>query len=1509
MKRVLGLVLAGLVGTGTLFSSVGIAHAEGDPTVEDNQKSQVDSIEAVNEFKDQSDKDKLDVIEDSGYMEKSETPDILSDGINNADDFLENDTVENETDEKNDYSTDLINKTVTNDSIIFENKAEVFNNADNGIINSSSESNLLNEDNDNEVREKVLSSVQYLGGGYSDYGGTSTDSPYADNYNKLINNQPVNGVVYSEIQPYIIQEETAVIPGIIKTNTINGSCNQMILQCVCVTEDFLLVSACCNHPYIANYDRFTYRHNSVLYVLDKKSKELITTVSLKRKTDNGIIDCKEYFTQVDYNGKYIFLNDSLKYTYDDPPVFYLSMSDLKTTIQENNNYVVLNSMPNSEFIGNFCFHNGNMISNTEDDYTKFLKYNNVTENNLGQSIIIKNNSGDIFDKCDIDFFENGNETFLIITKQNELIIYKYDKKNNVINNCIKKIKLPTYIASTDVVDDKIYMIFNPAEKTFDRIFCIDIKALIEGNIKTSTNSPYADNYDLLVSGSAINGESFKNLANYIYKDNSAVIPGIEQTNMGDNKTLCKNMVAQGVCVTDKYMLISAYCADRDHNSVIYVLDKSTKEYITTLVLRENFVGSADIVDHMSHVGALEYYDGNVYIADSGIKKEDDKGNVTFEDKDYRIWKLPATDIDAAVNSGADAVITYLKTPIVNNAMSHVPSFIEIHNGYLYVGTFSEKNDNNKLYVYNLNNGNYLKKALSLNVGKAQGISFFEKNGQTYCIISSSHGKENTSNLYVSKCKTDNGMVTEIEKPFKTFKAPNMSEDVDIYEDELFLAFESGANKYALNGGSKIRPLDRVVSLDYKKLVDSNDYPVIVVPGVMGSNLYQNGEKIWSPSLSELLIFLNADRLKISNNLSVKNYDSNGNPVRQNNQGKREYGANDSYKELVDGLCDSTGKPVYFFSYDWRQSNADSAKKLYEFIEKVKTQENVGKVDIVAHSMGGIVTSYYASHKFNDGTKETAGDEQINKIITCSTPYEGSPLLLEKALGTTVLRNVNADYKGYLISSAADAFLYYMEGIKKDVKTKFPSMTQLAPSERLYNQTPWFRQSNVLRNINYAATSENIAKNGTEIMGATLKLTGHQALGSAVENAGSYVYDNINKQYSYSYAKNQLEGYDYNAMTYSEYASLCAEDRHFGNLYGQSRSFLSQIEKDGYNYLKSMDNAYFIVGINNYTPVSGAFSKDGNTVQKLIYESKGDGTVPYNSQTMMKGTEGLVDSNGKKRFYTFTTDHGGTTGHTDISYDKAGAKGALDCVIALINDGGESTADPVTGKKHLVVTIQCPVDAKIEKDGEMLNSSNSDFSGTASFGRLDLIGQGGDVKSLCIDDEIYNVQLAGTGTGTMDLDLEWFNEDDEMHVAKQFIDIPITENTRLHFETNKDGITTLYADIDGDGTDDQKWYADNGEVGYQLTSEISGEKQEEQKQEEQKQEESQEKTQPATQSKASASTTQPAQVAKAAPAVTSAATTASKTGDTNLTALWITLSAVSAGIVTAMVVAIKKRRAE
>ena len=71
---------------------------------------------------------------------------------------------------------------------------------------------------------------------------------------------------------------------------------------------------------------------------------------------------------------------------------------------------------------------------------------------------------------------------------------------------------------------------------------------------------------------------------------------------------------------------------------------------------------------------------------------------------------------------------------------------------------------------------------------------------------------------------------------------------------------------------------------------------------------------------------------------------------------REYGALNTYKNLIDTLCDSTDRPVYFFGYNWMESNSDNADKLREFINELNTD----KVDLVCHSMGGIVASSYMS---------------------------------------------------------------------------------------------------------------------------------------------------------------------------------------------------------------------------------------------------------------------------------------------------------------------------------------------------------------------------------------------------------------------------------------------------------------------------------------------------------------------------------------------------------------------
>jgi esterase/lipase superfamily enzyme len=59
-----------------------------------------------------------------------------------------------------------------------------------------------------------------------------------------------------------------------------------------------------------------------------------------------------------------------------------------------------------------------------------------------------------------------------------------------------------------------------------------------------------------------------------------------------------------------------------------------------------------------------------------------------------------------------------------------------------------------------------------------------------------------------------------------------------------------------------------------------------------------------------------------------------------------------------------GEPVkdgqrryYILVYDWRQDNVQTARRLDELIERIRT-DYAGpdlRVDIVAHSMGGLVT--------------------------------------------------------------------------------------------------------------------------------------------------------------------------------------------------------------------------------------------------------------------------------------------------------------------------------------------------------------------------------------------------------------------------------------------------------------------------------------------------------------------------------------------------------------------------
>ncbi len=90
-------------------------------------------------------------------------------------------------------------------------------------------------------------------------------------------------------------------------------------------------------------------------------------------------------------------------------------------------------------------------------------------------------------------------------------------------------------------------------------------------------------------------------------------------------------------------------------------------------------------------------------------------------------------------------------------------------------------------------------------------------------------------------------------------------------------------------------------------------------------------------------------------------------------------------------------PFFPFSYDWRLSSADNAARLAAFIDASEKRAGGpgGKVDIVAHSMGGLVARYYLLYGGRNvlGEKnpapDYAGAARVRKLVMLGTPNLGS----------------------------------------------------------------------------------------------------------------------------------------------------------------------------------------------------------------------------------------------------------------------------------------------------------------------------------------------------------------------------------------------------------------------------------------------------------------------------------------------------------------------------------------
>lgn len=93
----------------------------------------------------------------------------------------------------------------------------------------------------------------------------------------------------------------------------------------------------------------------------------------------------------------------------------------------------------------------------------------------------------------------------------------------------------------------------------------------------------------------------------------------------------------------------------------------------------------------------------------------------------------------------------------------------------------------------------------------------------------------------------------------------------------------------------------------------------------------------------------------------------------------------TYDNLVEALKENgyaEGEALFLFPYEWRESNVETAKLLKAKISEIQARAKWPKVDIVAHSMGGLVAREYV--------ETLDGGNTIDQLITLGTPHNGSP---------------------------------------------------------------------------------------------------------------------------------------------------------------------------------------------------------------------------------------------------------------------------------------------------------------------------------------------------------------------------------------------------------------------------------------------------------------------------------------------------------------------------------------
>jgi pimeloyl-ACP methyl ester carboxylesterase len=472
-------------------------------------------------------------------------------------------------------------------------------------------------------------------------------------------------------------------------------------------------------------------------------------------------------------------------------------------------------------------------------------------------------------------------------------------------------------------------------------------------------------------------------------------------------------------------------------------------------------------------------------------------------------------------------------------------------------------------------------------------------------------------------------------------------------------------------------------------------PVIIIPGIMGSELYNDAEHIWVNTSK--IAFSQSDNF-IYDNLKLDENGVSVNSILAGDIVKRigyDFYNIDIFHDLIDKL-ERANYSYFFFPYDWRIDIDNIKSRLNYKINSVKQETGFKKVDIIIHSMGGLVVQSYLKEY---------GSNDIDKIIFVGTPHLGAP----KAA------------KALLFGDIDIGFGVVNWGTIKELSLNSPSVYQLLPS---------------LDYVSYGLEYLELANNDTL----------------------------------------EFEVLDYlQSLQYLKNKNLNSK------LIDDAVSFQSTIN----DYETGDIDLYNIVGCK--MPTAGRFQIDDN--RSGIFSTKyitGDGTVPLKSATYVSVPDG-------HEFYVKNGGHSALPSLenvrnliVDILSDNVGT------YPGIRNDSNDCALKGRQYEWHSPVEIHI-YDSLGNHAGPTLSGFENNIPGIS----YDIIN-GEKFIYIPDDGQVYRIEGVGEGTGTFDLKIITYDNDDIIQ-TEVFNDIPVTAETIIKIEPESSN--TLNYDYTGSGTFD------------------------------------------------------------------------------------------------------------